>query len=219
MLGVNIQDLNESLAKSFGRDSKDGALVSKIIKNSPAEMANLKQGDIILKFNDQPVSEAATLKNMIQGEKAGASVNLVIFRKGQFVNITTKLGQRPFEDFYEAMIKYNPRNGLEYALYPPTRKPDDLNYYLFQGKVYAGQNSIIIVEAPTKNYNLGRYWCFEIPQQSGFTPRVKTGIMVIGKIVDVLDSETVMRKPIHMVKIDPVAVADASGKLLMWKEP
>jgi ankyrin repeat protein len=214
LLGVNIQDLNESLAKSFSRDSSDGALVSQVIKNTPAEFAGLREGDIILRFNDQPVSGAAQLKNMIEGEKPDTSVSLMIFRKGEFLNITLKLAQRPLEDFYEAMMKYNPRSGLEYVLFPPTRKPNDLNYYLFQGKVYAGENSVTIVETPTNNYNYGRYWCFEMPKQAGFTPRVKTEVMVIGKIVDVLDEQTVIRKPLHIVKVRPVAIADASGKLL-----
>lgn len=218
LLGVNIQDLNESLAKSYGRNSSEGAVVSQVLKNTPAELANLKEGDIILHFNDQAVSGAVQLTNMIESEKPGTPVVLVIFRKGEFVKVNLKLAERPFENFYEAMMKYNPRSGLDYVLFPPTRKPNDLNYYLFQGKVYAGQDSVTIVETPTNNYSYGHYWCFETPKQAGFTPRVKTEVMVIGKIVDVLDGQSVIRKPLHMVQVRPVAIADASGKLLTLTE-
>ena len=214
LLGVNIQDLNPSLAKSFGRDSAEGALVAQVLKNTPAELANLKEGDIILRFNDQAVSGAVQLTNAIQSVNPGTPIILVIFRKGEFVTVTLKLAERPFENFYEAIMKYNPHSGLDYVLFPPTRKPNDLNYYLFQGKVYAGEDSVTIVETPNNNSNYGRYWCFETPKQAGFTPRVKKEVMVIGKIVDVLDGQTIMRKPLHMVKVRPVAIADASGKLL-----
>jgi ankyrin repeat protein len=216
LLGVNIQDLNEPLAKSFGRESTDGALVAQVLPGTPAESAHIKEGDIILKFNDKQISGAANLRNMIESERPGTQATLVIFRKGEFVNVTAKLAERAIEDFYEAMMKYNPRSGMEYVLSPPTRKPNDHNYYLFQGRVYTGQGTTVVVELPPKNYNDGRYWCFEMPAQSGYTPRVRTEVMVIGKIVDVLDGETVIRKPIHMVQVRPVAIADATGKLLTW---
>lgn len=172
-----------------------------------------------MRFNDQPVTGAAQLKNLIEAEKPGTQVNLTTFRKGEFSNVSAKLGERPLADFYEAMMKYNPRNGMDYVLFPPTRKPNDLNYYLFQGKIYSGQNSVIIVESQSKNYNYGRYWSFDMPPQSSFAPRVKTEVMVIGKIINVLDGETVLRKPLHMVRVRPVAIADASGRLLTWSQP
>ena len=51
-LGVYIQEIDDKLAKSFGMKKSRGALVSKVLPNSPAEKAKIQQGDVILKFNN-----------------------------------------------------------------------------------------------------------------------------------------------------------------------
>jgi serine protease Do len=94
LLGVNIQDLNESLAKSFGRNSSDGALVSQVIDGSPAEKAGIKAGDIIVKFNSEPVQGAAQLKNMVGKEKPGTSVKLTVFRDKKTFDVTVNISER-----------------------------------------------------------------------------------------------------------------------------
>ena len=55
-LGVYIQEIDDKLAKSFGMKKSKGALVSKVLPNSPAEKAKIQQGDVILKFNNQPIT-------------------------------------------------------------------------------------------------------------------------------------------------------------------
>lgn len=64
-LGVNIQDLNPELAEAFGLEKQQGAIISRIIKNSPAEKAGLKAGDIILSIENKPIKNASDLKNQI----------------------------------------------------------------------------------------------------------------------------------------------------------
>ena len=51
-LGVYIQEIDDNLAKSFGMKKSSGALVSKVLPNSPAEKAKIQQGDVILKFDN-----------------------------------------------------------------------------------------------------------------------------------------------------------------------
>jgi serine protease Do len=97
LLGVNIQDVTESLAKSFGRPDSEGALVSQVIEGSPAEKAGVKAGDIILKFNGEPVSGAAQLKNVVGKEKPGATVKLSIFRNKETFDVSLKVGERTKE--------------------------------------------------------------------------------------------------------------------------
>ncbi|MDD3473566.1 MAG: DegQ family serine endoprotease [Syntrophaceae bacterium] len=94
LLGVNIQDLNDSLAKSFGRNDAEGALVSQVIEGSPAEKAGVKSGDIILKFNGQPVTGAAHLKNLVGREKPGADSKLTIFRDKKTMDLNVKIAER-----------------------------------------------------------------------------------------------------------------------------
>ncbi len=94
LLGVNIQDLDESLAKSFGAAGTNGALVSQVIVDSPAEKAGIKAGDIILNFNGQSVSGAANLKNLVGREKPGATAKLTIYRDKKTFDVDLTIGER-----------------------------------------------------------------------------------------------------------------------------
>jgi serine protease Do len=90
MLGVNIQDVTEALAKSFGRPDTNGALVSQVIPGGPAEKAGIKPGDIILDVNGTPITSSAQLKNLVGQTKAGSTAKVTVWRsnKTQTLNVT-----------------------------------------------------------------------------------------------------------------------------------
>ncbi|MBI5248002.1 MAG: DegQ family serine endoprotease [Desulfomonile tiedjei] len=94
LLGVNIQNLDESLAKSFGRTDTNGALVSQVVEGSPAEKAGIKAGDIIVKFNGQDVSGAAELKNLVGREKPGTAAKLSIVRENKPMEFSITIAER-----------------------------------------------------------------------------------------------------------------------------
>ncbi|MBI4964702.1 MAG: DegQ family serine endoprotease [Desulfomonile tiedjei] len=94
LLGVNIQDVTETLAKSFGRTDAEGALVSQVVPGSPAEKAGIKDGDIIIKFNGEPVTGAANLKNLVGKEKPGSAAKLTIFRDKKTLDVNVKIAER-----------------------------------------------------------------------------------------------------------------------------
>lgn len=94
LLGVNIQDVTESLAKSFARSDTEGALVSQVVPDSPAQKAGIKDGDIIVKFNGEPIKGAAHLKNLVGKEKPGATAKLTIFRDKKTLDVSVKIAER-----------------------------------------------------------------------------------------------------------------------------
>jgi serine protease Do len=98
LLGVKIQNITQSLAKSFHRKSVDGALVSEVIPGSPAEKAGVKSGDIILKFNDKNVAGPAELKNLVGRVKPGSKASLTVFRNGRELALSTDIGERKPKD-------------------------------------------------------------------------------------------------------------------------
>jgi serine protease Do len=102
-LGVNIQDVTDSLAKSFGMDGTGGALVSQVTEGGPADKAGIKAGDIIVKINGEPVTGAAQLKNLVGKEKPGASTKLTVFRNKQTVELTAHVAERTKEAIASAM--------------------------------------------------------------------------------------------------------------------
>jgi serine protease Do len=94
LLGVNIQDVTQALAKSFGRPDTNGALVSQVVPGSPSEKAGVKAGDIILDFNGQPVSGASQLKNLVGQTKPGAEAKVTIWRDKKTMNLNVTIGER-----------------------------------------------------------------------------------------------------------------------------
>ncbi len=94
LLGVNIQDVTEALAKSFKRPDSYGALVSQVVEGSPAEKAGVQSGDIITKFNGHDVTGAAQLKNMVGQEKPGASSTLTLWRNNKTMEVNVTIGER-----------------------------------------------------------------------------------------------------------------------------
>jgi serine protease Do len=94
LLGVNIQDLTESLAKSFGRADTNGALVSQVSPAGPAEKAGIKTGDIILSYNGQPVAGASQLKNLVGQTQPGTSAALSVYRNKKTLEVNIAIGER-----------------------------------------------------------------------------------------------------------------------------
>ncbi len=96
-LGVIIQEVNKDLAESFGLDKPAGALVAKVLPGSPAEAAGLREGDVILKFNNVPVILSSDLPHQVGRVKPGANAKVSVMRNGQRRNITVTIGELPDE--------------------------------------------------------------------------------------------------------------------------
>ena len=93
-LGVNIQDFTPQLAQAFGVENQQGALVAKVLENSPASQAGLKQGDIIVNFNQHPVADSNDLQNKVGLAAPQTMAALKVIRNGAEIDINLKLGER-----------------------------------------------------------------------------------------------------------------------------
>lgn len=93
-LGVTVQDLNPQLAKAFGIDSLRGALVTNVLPDSAAAGAGLKLGDVVVAINDRPIRDAASLRNAIGLLRIGDSITLDLWRNGQRLRLTARIGSR-----------------------------------------------------------------------------------------------------------------------------
>ena len=94
-LGVSLQAIDTNLAKAFNLEKTEGALIADVTKDSPAEKAGLKQGDIVLKYNNIPVANIASLRNAIALMKPGTSLTLSILRNGTTMEIPIGVGLFP----------------------------------------------------------------------------------------------------------------------------
>lgn len=86
-LGVTIQDVDQALADSFGLEVPAGALIAQITPDSPAASAGLQVGDVILSFNDQPLSLSSDLPPMVGNAEVGQSATMQVLRDRQKISL------------------------------------------------------------------------------------------------------------------------------------
>ncbi len=94
-LGVQIQDVTRELAESFGMDRPHGALVAKVIKDSPAEKAGLLIGDVIVEFNGRVVETSGELPPVVGMSSVDDKVKVKVFRGGRKQTIKVVIGLLP----------------------------------------------------------------------------------------------------------------------------
>jgi len=92
-LGVTIQDVTQGLADSFGMKKPEGALISNVEREGPAARAGLETGDVILKFNGEPISSSAQLPVQVSNVKPGTTVTLQVLHKGETRDVEVTLGK------------------------------------------------------------------------------------------------------------------------------
>lgn len=90
-LGVTVQEVNQSLAESFKLKQPEGALVSSVQPGSAAAKAGIQQGDVILKYNGQPITESGDLPTLVGMAKPGDKATLEVWRAGKTVELPATL--------------------------------------------------------------------------------------------------------------------------------
>jgi serine protease Do len=96
-LGVLIQDITKELAESFGMSQPHGALVAKVLPDSPARAAGIRVGDVIVSFNGKAIQESASLPPIVGSTKVGKDIPVGIIRDRKQIEIKVKLGELPEE--------------------------------------------------------------------------------------------------------------------------
>lgn len=91
MLGIMGTEVTEELAKNFEYNSVNGAFVNEVMKDSAADKAGIKSGDIINYINNIPVANFGQLRAKIATLGAGTEVKLGVFRDGKQISIPVVL--------------------------------------------------------------------------------------------------------------------------------
>ncbi len=92
-LGVTIQPLAKGLAEAFGMDKPSGALVAAVTPDGPAAAADIRSGDIIVRFDGKPVETSAQLPPLVGDTPAGSRVPVEVLRDGKRVRLQVKVGE------------------------------------------------------------------------------------------------------------------------------
>lgn len=121
-MGVALQQIDNELALAFNLDKAEGTLIAEVTKDSPAEKAGIKQGDIILKLNGLPVHNISTLRNTISIMKPGSKATLLLLRNGKMINTAVEIGTFPTPGAIASSLK-DSKLGIEVE----TLTPDTAN--------------------------------------------------------------------------------------------
>ncbi|HEU4620138.1 MAG TPA: DegQ family serine endoprotease [Gammaproteobacteria bacterium] len=97
-LGVQIQNVDDDLAKSLGLDKAEGALVDDVVDDSPASKAGVQTGDVILEVDGGKIDSNRVLSRLVGEHKPGDTVRLRVLRQGNPRDLTVKLGDASTAD-------------------------------------------------------------------------------------------------------------------------
>ena len=128
-LGITIQDLTPDLAEALNIEGSDGAVITAVDAESPAEEAGLRAGDVVVKLNGGAVRSSTNLRNRLGLLRIGEEVTLQIYRRGRAKTITARIGKphlshltggnsRPelagatFKDMDQRSRRYHTRKGV-----------------------------------------------------------------------------------------------------------
>lgn len=120
-LGVESQDVNAEKAKELKLPAERGVLLGRIVSDSPAAKAGLKENDVITEINGQRVEGEAQFRRMIREIPAGRSAQFVVWRDGRAQTVTVTLGKS--EDRGNLWFKSNVPDTYSFRL-PRVEIPD-----------------------------------------------------------------------------------------------
>ncbi|MFC1736319.1 trypsin-like peptidase domain-containing protein [Candidatus Hydrogenedentota bacterium] len=94
-LGVGLEAVDPDVGESMGLKSKEGALVSEVLPDTPAEKAGVKKYDVIVEVNGKSVADSREAQNLIKDQRPGAKVGITVVRDGKRKKLEVELGERP----------------------------------------------------------------------------------------------------------------------------
>ena len=97
-IGVEQQNINEELATAFNLPQKGGVIIAGIVKDGPADKAGLQVGDILLKMDNNAISDTTQMLNQIAAFSPGEKKPIQLLREGKPHTLTIEIGVRPKPD-------------------------------------------------------------------------------------------------------------------------
>ena len=94
-IGTGVQELTPELAESFRTGNTEGVLVTEVIRNSPAEQAGIKTGDIVMAIDDKAINGWSNMLETVSNITPGKVITVKLMRNGAVVSLPVKVGKRP----------------------------------------------------------------------------------------------------------------------------
>ena len=93
-LGVEVEDINKANMSNYGLREVRGIGITEVARNSPAEKAGLKKGDVILRFDYEAINSTRKLTRVVSETSPDHAVKIEISRGGSDQAVTATLAKR-----------------------------------------------------------------------------------------------------------------------------
>ena len=94
-IGINYTAVDPSVQQQYGLSRADGVIITQVGSGTPAEKAQLQQGDIIIKIDGQPVTQEGDVVAVLRSKNVGDTITIVVDRNGKEVTAKVVLAERP----------------------------------------------------------------------------------------------------------------------------
>ncbi len=190
-LGVETQEVNAEKAKELKLSGEHGALIGKVLSDSPAAKAGLKENDVVTEINGQRVEGTAQFRRMIREIPAGRTVQLSVWRDGKQQSITATLGKS--EERHKALMKVSPQT-FAFRV-PEMPEIPDVPSFAWNGR-FLGGNPRLGIDAEDLSGQLGSF--FGAPDGEGIlvrsvnsdSPAEKAGVKA-GDVITTFNGERI----------------------------
>jgi C-terminal processing protease CtpA/Prc len=98
-LGVYLEEVTPERTKELGLKEERGAMVMKVVADSPAEKSGLKENDVIVSFNGRRVDSVREFQRLLNETPADRSVQIEVIRAGSRQTLATTLAKRSLQSF------------------------------------------------------------------------------------------------------------------------
>jgi len=193
-LGVESQEVTSGKAKELKLPAERGVLLGRIVPDSPAAKAGLKDNDVITEINGQRVEGEAQFRRMIHEIPAGRSAQFTVWREGKAQSVNVTLGKS--EERGNMWFKTAPR-AFSFQL-PKVEIPElaPMPGMDWNGGVLAGAHPRLGIDAEDLSGQFGTY--FGAPEGEGVlvrevnsgSPAEKAGVKS-GDVITTLNGERI----------------------------
>ncbi len=204
-LGIQMQDLDSSMAKALQLDEESGVLISEVVEDSPAEKAGLEDGDVILRFDGKDIESAGDLMKAVRKSNAGDEVELKVLRGGKKKSFDVTLGEREDNQFAfqhrklkEMLHERNGEGDFDIDIVAPDSEdfPGEENVFFFGG---GGDHGFLGIQLEDVNEQLAEYF------------DVDGGVLVTEVVEDSPAAEAGLKAGDVIVKLDGDTIEDGSA--------
>jgi serine protease Do len=166
-LGVETREVTSEVAKELKLPAERGVVLGKIVPDSPAAKAGLKENDVVTEINGQRVEGAAQFRRMVHEIPAGRSIQLSVWRDGRSQTVNATLGKS--EERRRGLKMVAPTPGTFAFRMPEVLDIPEMPSMDWSGGMLLGGQPRLGIDAEDLNGQLGAF--FGAPDGEGILVR------------------------------------------------